>query len=207
MALRVTSDGSSAGPIRDDATDVSTDSTAAIDAVDSIAYHGAWNRSMPPAPSNATSACANDLTARSTVKLQNDLLNIMIMVGPLDTTGNGCHQEARALCPDTWRPPPAYGVAMADLLNQAQIDDALGSTLGAWTLEGDDTIRRDITADTFAKGIGIVDEVAVIADAMDHHPDIDIRWTTVTFRLSTHSAGGLTDNDLRLAAEIDRLAP
>jgi 4a-hydroxytetrahydrobiopterin dehydratase len=42
---------------------------------------------------------------------------------------------------------------------------------------------------------------------MDHHPDIDIRWTTITFRLSTHSEGGLTDNDLRLAAEIDRLAP
>lgn len=103
--------------------------------------------------------------------------------------------------------PAAYGEAMPDVLNQAQIDDVLSSTLSDWTLEGGDTIRRDITADSFAGGIRLVDEVAAIADAMDHHPDIDIRWTTVTFRLSTHSAGGLTDNDVRLGAEIDRLVP
>ena len=85
---------------------------------------------------------------------------------------------------------------MADRLTQDQIDDALGSSLSAWTLEGGDTIRRDVTAETFKGGIALVDQVAEIADAMDHHPDIDI-----------HSEGGLTDNDLRLAAEIDRLAP
>jgi 4a-hydroxytetrahydrobiopterin dehydratase len=96
---------------------------------------------------------------------------------------------------------------MADRLTQDQIDDALGSTLSGWTLEGGDTIRRDVTAENFAGGIALVDQVAAIADAMNHHPDIDIRWTTITFRLSTHSEGGLTDNDVRLAAEIDRLAP
>ena len=96
---------------------------------------------------------------------------------------------------------------MADRLTKDQIDDALSSTLSTWTLEGGDTIRRDVTADTFAGGIKLVGQVAEVADAMDHHPDIDIRWTTVTFRLSTHSEGGLTDNDLRLAGEIDRLAP
>ncbi len=96
---------------------------------------------------------------------------------------------------------------MADRLTQDQIDDALGSSLTDWTLEGGDTIRRDVTAETFKGGIRLVDQVAEIADSMDHHPDIDIRWTTLTFRLSTHSEGGLTDNDLRLAAEIDRLAP
>lgn len=96
---------------------------------------------------------------------------------------------------------------MPDRLSQDQIDDALGSSLSDWTLEGGDTIRRDVTAETFKGGIKLVGQVAEIADAMDHHPDIDIRWTTITFRLSTHSEGGLTDNDLRLAAEIDRLAP
>ncbi|HSE54899.1 MAG TPA: 4a-hydroxytetrahydrobiopterin dehydratase, partial [Nocardioidaceae bacterium] len=40
---------------------------------------------------------------------------------------------------------------------------------------------------------------------LDHHPDIDIRWTTVTFTLSTHAVGGLTSRDLRLAADIDKL--
>ena len=44
-----------------------------------------------------------------------------------------------------------------------------------------------------------------LAEAADHHPDIDIRWDTVTLRLSTHSAGGLTDKDLSLAAAIDEL--
>ncbi len=48
--------------------------------------------------------------------------------------------------------------------------------------------------------------VAGAAEAMDHHPDIDIRYTTVTFTLSTHSEGGLTAKDLELAGQIDRLA-
>ena len=47
--------------------------------------------------------------------------------------------------------------------------------------------------------------MGALAEAADHHPDIDIRWNTVTLRLSTHSAGGLTDKDLSLAAEIDAL--
>ena len=50
-----------------------------------------------------------------------------------------------------------------------------------------------------------MDRVAVAADAADHHPDVDIRYTTVKMSLSTHSAGGLTKKDLALAAEIDKL--
>jgi 4a-hydroxytetrahydrobiopterin dehydratase len=50
-----------------------------------------------------------------------------------------------------------------------------------------------------------VDRVAKAADAADHHPDIDIRYTTVTMSLSTHSAGGLTKNDLEMAATIETL--
>ena len=48
--------------------------------------------------------------------------------------------------------------------------------------------------------------VARAADAADHHPDIDIRYTKVTCTLSTHSAGGITAKDLALAAEIERLS-
>ena len=55
-------------------------------------------------------------------------------------------------------------------------------------------------------GIRLVQQVAEVAEDLDHHPDIDIRWRTLTFRLSTHSAGGLTAKDLRLATDIDRLA-
>ena len=66
---------------------------------------------------------------------------------------------------------------------------------------------RSVKADTYADGIRLIDRVAQVADGLDHHPDIDVRWTTVTFRLSTHSVGGLTGRDVALAREIDRLAP
>jgi 4a-hydroxytetrahydrobiopterin dehydratase len=93
---------------------------------------------------------------------------------------------------------------MAELLSDEQLDAVLAE-LPHWTREGD-AIRRDVTATAFADGIALVDRVAAVADERNHHPDIDIRWTTVTFRLSTHSAGGVTGNDVALAREIDRLA-
>ncbi|MCX4096070.1 4a-hydroxytetrahydrobiopterin dehydratase [Nocardia sp. alder85J] len=74
-----------------------------------------------------------------------------------------------------------------------------------WTREGD-SITRTVQAPTFPAGIELVTRVAAAAEAADHHPDIDIRWRKVTFTLSTHSAGGLTRQDVALAAEIDRLA-
>ena len=48
----------------------------------------------------------------------------------------------------------------------------------------------------------MVDEVAVAAEDMGHHPDIDIRWRTVKFVLSTHSEGGLTQLDVELAHRV-----
>ena len=94
---------------------------------------------------------------------------------------------------------------MADLLTDDQIQTALSGDLANWRQEGA-TIVRSVEADTFADGIRLVAVVGALADEMNHHPDIDIRWTTITFRLSTHSAGGLTQNDLDLAAAIDRAA-
>jgi 4a-hydroxytetrahydrobiopterin dehydratase len=94
---------------------------------------------------------------------------------------------------------------MADLLTDDQLDEALRTTLTGWQVE-DGLLVRSIQAADFLSGIRLVDAVAVAAEERDHHPDIDVRWTTVTFRLATHSAGGLTSKDLDLAAEIDRLA-
>jgi 4a-hydroxytetrahydrobiopterin dehydratase len=93
---------------------------------------------------------------------------------------------------------------VAELLSQEEIDRALSSELPAWTQEGD-TIRRTVKAASFMAGIDLVRRVAEVAEDLDHHPDIDIRWTRVTFRLTTHAANGLTARDLRLAADIDRL--
>jgi 4a-hydroxytetrahydrobiopterin dehydratase len=94
---------------------------------------------------------------------------------------------------------------MTELLSQEEIDRALGQELPQWAQDGD-AITRSIKAATFMDGIRLVQQVAEVAEDLDHHPDIDIRWRTVTFRLSTHSAGGLTSKDLRLAADIDKLA-
>jgi 4a-hydroxytetrahydrobiopterin dehydratase len=94
---------------------------------------------------------------------------------------------------------------VAELLSDDQINAALRDRLPDWHVEVD-TLVRAVEADSFAEGIRLVDAVAEAADRRDHHPDIDIRWTTVTFRLSTHSDGGLTHKDVDLAAEIDQLA-
>ena len=94
---------------------------------------------------------------------------------------------------------------MPELLTDDQIQSALSGDLAEWHQEGT-SIVRSIKADTFADGIKLVAVVGAMADEMNHHPDIDIRWTTITFRLSTHSEGGLTQNDLDLAVAIDRAA-
>ena len=91
------------------------------------------------------------------------------------------------------------------LLPDEEVDRALAGDLSAWTREGD-AITRTVTAPSFMDGIALVHRVAEAAEAMNHHPDIDIRWTRLTFTLSTHSAGGLTENDLELAGRIDALA-
>jgi 4a-hydroxytetrahydrobiopterin dehydratase len=56
---------------------------------------------------------------------------------------------------------------------------------------------------SFRNSIVFVNRIATLADHVDHHPDIDIRYSTVTVTLSTHDAGGITDKDLRLAEQID----
>jgi 4a-hydroxytetrahydrobiopterin dehydratase len=53
---------------------------------------------------------------------------------------------------------------------------------------------------------GFVNQVGHEAELMNHHPDIDIRWNTVTLVLSTHSEGGLTEHDIELARRINDVA-
>jgi 4a-hydroxytetrahydrobiopterin dehydratase len=89
------------------------------------------------------------------------------------------------------------------LLSEADIERSL-KDVPAWT-RGGSVLRRTMTFDSFAAAIAFVNRVAELADQVDHHPDIDIRYNAVTFVLSTHSAGGLTARDFALAAGIDRL--
>ena len=90
-------------------------------------------------------------------------------------------------------------------LPQDEIDSALAGDLSDWHQEGD-AITREVQAPTFLEGITLVQRVAEAAEALDHHPDIDVRYTTLTFTLSTHSEGGITAKDRDLAASIDRRA-
>lgn len=97
---------------------------------------------------------------------------------------------------------------MGELLGTGAVEDALRGLEG-WS-GGPGGIARTVELESFPAAIALVDRVAEAAEAADHHPDIDIRWRTVTFTLSTHSAGGVTAKDVRMAATIDgivRAAP
>ena len=87
-------------------------------------------------------------------------------------------------------------------------DDSISKALDEleWEREGDEIVRT-FDCGTFPGALAFVNAVGERAEAANHHPDIDIRWKDVTLRLSTHSAGGLTQKDLDLAGEANRLAP
>jgi 4a-hydroxytetrahydrobiopterin dehydratase len=89
------------------------------------------------------------------------------------------------------------------LLTDDQVDSVL-SSLDGWE-RADGALRRSIKFPTFLAGIDAVRRVAERAEAADHHPDLDIRWRTVTFALVTHSEGGITDKDVAMAGEINRI--
>lgn len=89
-------------------------------------------------------------------------------------------------------------------LSDLDVQRALG-TLPGWARRGE-ALTKTFMFETFARGIAFVDATAEAADAMDHHPDIDIRYTKVTITLSTHSAGGITQLDLDLAAQVESAA-
>ena len=76
------------------------------------------------------------------------------------------------------------------------------STATGWQLVGE-SIRRTYAFPSFRSALAFVQFVGELAEAEDHHPDIDIRYSKVTLTLSTHSAGGLTEKDFDLAALID----
>jgi 4a-hydroxytetrahydrobiopterin dehydratase len=73
----------------------------------------------------------------------------------------------------------------------------------AWT--GDEhALERHAELPSFRSAVDAFVAIADAAEELDHHPDVDVRWRTLTFRLSTHSAGGrVTQRDLELAARID----
>lgn len=90
-----------------------------------------------------------------------------------------------------------------DLLTEEQVAERLTS-LDGWTRHGDSIEHVQKLAD-FKAALLYVGAVAYLAESANHHPDITIQWNKVTLTLSTHSAGGLTDNDFALAGRINAL--
>jgi 4a-hydroxytetrahydrobiopterin dehydratase len=87
-----------------------------------------------------------------------------------------------------------------DVLDLSEVDAALAGL--QWVREGSELVKVHSGKD-FAASLSYVNAVGMLAEEMNHHPDIDIRWNKVTLRLSTHSAGGITRVDLDLARRID----
>jgi 4a-hydroxytetrahydrobiopterin dehydratase len=104
--------------------------------------------------------------------------------------------ELKTISDDFWR------IQMK--LNEEQIQNSL-SRLADWRLEGD-WLTRDLKFENFKGAMEFVNRVADEAEAMDHHPDILIHgWNNVRLSVMTHSVGGLTEKDFRLAERINGL--
>ena len=93
---------------------------------------------------------------------------------------------------------------MVERLDQAQIDQHLGE-LSGWTLEGARIAKR-FEFPSFVEAFGFMTRVALVCEKMNHHPDWSNTYRRVDVRLTTHSVGGLTRLDFKLAHAMDRLA-
>jgi 4a-hydroxytetrahydrobiopterin dehydratase len=92
-----------------------------------------------------------------------------------------------------------------------KLDDAarkgLAGKLPGWRLaEGRDAIQRTFKFKDFSEAFGFMARAALVAEKMDHHPEWTNVWNRVDVTLSTHSAGGLTELDVKLAEAMDKIA-
>ena len=94
-------------------------------------------------------------------------------------------------------------VVRAPLLSEPELESALASLPG-WSRTGDE-IEKTFARASFPDAIAFVVRVGFLAEAADHHPDLDIRWRNVRVALTTHDAGGLTVNDVDLARKIEEV--
>ena len=88
-------------------------------------------------------------------------------------------------------------------LNDEEIEQRLAD-LDGWEREGD-AIKRVFKLDDFKGSVDFVNRLTPEAEDMNHHPDLEISWKTVTVTITTHSEGGLTGNDFELARRIENV--
>ena len=88
-------------------------------------------------------------------------------------------------------------------LSDTEIDERLGGMDG-WERSGDAIVKQFDNGD-FKGSVDFVNRLTPEAEDMNHHPDLEISWKTVTVTITTHSEGGLTGNDFELARRIEAL--
>ncbi len=88
-------------------------------------------------------------------------------------------------------------------LSKAEIETALAD-LSGWTTENK-KLRKRLEFNNFAESLDFVNRVGAIAEELDHHPDILLGWGYAEFFITTHDAGGLTQNDFDLAKRIEEI--
>jgi len=98
-----------------------------------------------------------------------------------------------------------YNATMAQKLDDSQIAQKLAKLKG-WTRSGNE-ITRTFSFKNFYETMSFVNAVAHIANQLDHHPDMEVGYNKLTIRFSTHSVGGLSENDFVAAGKIDHLEP
>ncbi|MDQ1462212.1 MAG: 4a-hydroxytetrahydrobiopterin dehydratase [Actinomycetota bacterium] len=90
------------------------------------------------------------------------------------------------------------------LLSEAEVGSALAALPG-WSRK-DAEIEKTFECASFPDAIAFVVRIGFLAEAADHHPDLDVRWRKVRVALTTHDSGGLTANDFELAQQIEAVA-
>ena len=91
------------------------------------------------------------------------------------------------------------------VLKDAEIQQALAS-LSGWQRNDGGAIQRVFRFPDFKLAMQFVNKVADAAEQANHHPDIDIRYNTVTMALISHDSGGVTQRDVRMAGTINKIA-
>jgi 4a-hydroxytetrahydrobiopterin dehydratase len=91
------------------------------------------------------------------------------------------------------------------VLDQASIDEQLRTRHAGWS-GSPEKLSRSIEFANFLTAVEFINQLAPRCEALDHHPDLALRWRLVDVQLSTHSAGGVTELDMTLAGIVDEVA-
>lgn len=90
-------------------------------------------------------------------------------------------------------------------LNSGQITKLKEELAPGWETFDDKKLRKEFPFENFKRGMAFAQNIANIAEKENHHPDVCIHYSNVEVELSTHTIGGLSENDFILAAKIDEI--